>query len=79
MFSRAEKQRIAAKVEELLLSLNHPEMPNERPIFMLHVNGVEGWSWADIEPNWRYAEQESDVNPWNEIARGVLANREPRP
>jgi hypothetical protein len=52
VFSAEEKQLIAAKVEEVLLSLNHPEMPKERPVFELHVEGKSYWSWADIEPNW---------------------------
>lgn len=39
MFSRKEKELIAKKVEELLLSLNHPEMPKERPNFKLHIDG----------------------------------------
>lgn len=72
MFSVAEKQHIAAEVEKLLLSLGHPEMPSERPLFRLHVEGLETWSWADIEPNWKYDGREIPVNPWNEIARGVM-------
>ena len=72
MFSKQEKQFIAAKVEELLLSLNHPEMPKERPSFCLKVDGIETWSWAEIEPNWTYGDKEPGVNPWNEVARDVL-------
>ena len=37
MFSSAEKQRIAAAIEQVLLDLDHPEMPQERPSFSLHV------------------------------------------
>jgi hypothetical protein len=73
MFSLKEKQHIAAEVEKLLLSLNHPEMPTERPKFHLHVDGKADWSWADIEPNWTFGEaKQPGVNPWNEVARGVL-------
>ena len=74
MFSRKEKQQIAAGVEALLLSLRHPEMPTERPRFSLHVDGAESWSLADIEPNWVYAETgvQTNENPWNEVARGIL-------
>ncbi len=53
MFSVKEKQSIAEAIELLLLGLQHPEMPTEKPKFKLHVDGKEGWSWADIEPNWR--------------------------
>ena len=53
MFSTAEKKKIADALERSLLDLNHPEMPKSRPAFKLHVAGKEGWSWADIEPNWK--------------------------
>lgn len=52
MFSTEEKRKIAAALEKVLLEINHPEMPKERPYFKLHVDGKEDWSWADIEPNW---------------------------
>ena len=52
MFSAEEKQHIASEREMLLLSLNHPEMPKDKPMFSLHVDGKEVWSWADIKPNW---------------------------
>ena len=53
MFCVAEKKKIAEEIEKLLLNLNHPEMPKEKPTFRLHVDGKESWSWADIEPNWK--------------------------
>lgn len=68
MFSKAQKQRIAAAIEKVLLDIAHPEMPTERPRFHLHVDGKESWSWADIEPNWVYetGEKTPGVNPHNE-------------
>ncbi len=54
MFNEKDKQQIAAIIEILLLSYKHPEMPEEKPEFALHVNGKESWSWADIEPNWHF-------------------------
>ncbi len=71
MFSVAEKKMIAQKVEELLLSLNHPEMPKEKLVFKLHVDGEEDWSWADIEPNWVFNDKHKTVavNPFNEMSR----------
>lgn len=54
MFSTKEKQHIASVIEKTLLKLKHSEMPTERPVFKLHVEGAEDWSWADIVPNWRY-------------------------
>ena len=76
MFSLKEKQEIAAKVEEILLSYNHPEMPKEKPRFHLRVDGKEGWSWADIDPNWIYEDKKPGVNPWNGVAREVLKEKE---
>jgi len=73
MFSVAEKRKIADALEKVLLDLNHPEMPTEKPRFKLHVDGKEGWSWADIEPNWTFDDKNPfKVNPFNEIARDIL-------
>jgi len=66
MYSKAEKIKIAEAVEKVLLSFDHPEMPKERAVFKLHVEGKESWSWADIEPNWVYKHKSPSVNPWNE-------------
>lgn len=68
MFSMKQKQEISQKIEELLLSYKHPEMPTEKPRFHLRVDGKEGWSWADIEPNWTFNEHAPGVNPHNERA-----------
>jgi len=54
MFSMKEKQHIAKVIEDCLLELNHPEMPKEKPNFKIHIDGKENWSWADIEPNWKF-------------------------
>ena len=72
MFSRIEKQRIARKIEKLLLAIDHPEMPKERPHFHLHVDGKESWSWADIKPNWEYENKEPTVGGWNENAIYIM-------
>lgn len=70
MFSLKEKQMIAEKIEELLLSLDHPEMPSERPSFHLHIDGKESWSWADITPNWTFdKDNKPTVNKFNEVSR----------
>jgi len=70
MFSVAEKKKIANEIEKLLLSLDHPEMPKKEPVFKLRVEGKELWSWAEIEPNWKYdAANSPSINPWNEVAR----------
>jgi len=67
MFSMKQKQFIAAELEKIILGLNHPEMPKERPSFKLHIDGKESWSWADIEPNWKFESKAPGINPWNEL------------
>ena len=69
MFSMKEKVFIAAEVEKILLSLNHPEMPKEKPEFQLHIEGKEAWSWANVEPNHHFENKTPGINPWNENAR----------
>jgi len=67
MFSMNQKIEISKKVEELILSFNHPEMPKDKPMFKLHIDGKESWSWADIEPNHLFENKTPGVNPYNEI------------
>lgn len=71
MFSVKEKRHIADVLEKLLLTLNHPEMPNVKPYFVLKVLGKEDWSYAEIRPNWVVTDT-SNANPFNEISREVL-------
>jgi len=68
MFSVKQKQKIAEEIEKLLLSFDHPEMPTEKPVFKIHIDGKESWSWADIEPNWKYDDDNPPgVNLFNEL------------
>lgn len=68
MFSIEQKKKIAEEVEKLILSFNHPEMPKEKPKFKLHIEGKESWSWADIEPNWTFTENNKpNINMFNEL------------
>ncbi len=73
MFSLKEKQYIAQAIERILLKLNHPEMRKEIPVFKLSVKGKEGWSWAEIDPNWTFGiDNPPGANPFNEIVRDIL-------
>jgi len=68
-----EKQFVAGQIEKLLLSLKHPEMPKEKPMFTLRIEGKEDWSWAEIKPNWTFGvDNPPNVNPFNEVARDIL-------
>lgn len=64
MFSVQQKRDIADAVQRILRETNHPELPTGEIQFQLHVNGAEGWSWADIRNNG--AIPHPGVNPWNE-------------
>ena len=78
MFSRAEKNKIAQAVEDVLRDINHPEMDlaNNPVRFFLHVEGAADWSWADIEPNRPELTVGTDPNPWNEISREIMKEGE---
>jgi len=67
MFSLKQKQEISAKVEEVIMSFKHPEMPTEKPDFTLNIKGKESWSWAEIKPNWTFhKDNQPGINPHNE-------------
>jgi hypothetical protein len=64
MFSIRQKIEISEKVQQILRETNHPELPKEEIKFLLHVEGEEPWSWADIRNNGAISNPE--INPWNE-------------
>lgn len=64
MFSVRQKREIAEGVQRLLRATNYPELPEGEIQFLLHVEGAQSWSWADIRNNG--AVETPDVNPWNE-------------
>lgn len=76
MFSVKEKQWLASEIEKLLLSLNHPEMPEEKPHFEIKIQGKYTWSFAYIIPNWLLEPGHIKPNIWNEVSRDVLSNAE---
>lgn len=51
MFSTEQKREIADAVQKILRSTNHPELPAGEINFLLHVDGAEDWSWANITNN----------------------------
>ncbi|OHD13012.1 MAG: hypothetical protein A2Z96_01235 [Spirochaetes bacterium GWB1_48_6] len=67
MFSVRQKKEIADKVQKILRETAHPELPpeGEEIQFLLHVDGEESWSWADIQNNG--AVRNPDVNLYNEL------------
>ena len=77
MFSVEEKKQIAGAVEKVIMGLDHPEMPKERPWFSLHVQGKDPYSQADIKANWIWEAEGCPENPnqWNEKAREILKDK----
>ena len=74
MFSIQEKRKISEAVEKVLLELGHPEMPLDKPLFILKVQGKEEWSYATILPNWSVTGD--GANTWNEVARDILRDQD---
>jgi hypothetical protein len=64
MFSVQQKRQIADAVQRILRETGHPELPPGEINFLLHVEGAETWSWADIRNNG--AVSAPAINPWNE-------------
>ena len=64
MFSVKQKREISEAVQKILRDTNHPELPNGEINFILHVNGAELWSWADIKNNGQVTNP--GINPHNE-------------
>lgn len=64
MFSVRQKREIAEKVQAILRETQHPELPPGEIQFLLHVQGNEAWSFADIRNNG--AVIAPGVNPHNE-------------
>jgi hypothetical protein len=48
MFSPQLKREIAMKVQAILQETAHDELPSGEVSFILHVDGAEDWSWANI-------------------------------
>ena len=51
MFSIQLKRIIATKVQSVLQGIAHDELPDGEIQFILHVDGAESWSWANIRNN----------------------------
>lgn len=64
MFSVRQKREISDAVQKILRATNHPELPEGEIQFILHVEGAESCSWADIRNNG--AVLKPGVNPHNE-------------
>ena len=64
MFSVRQKREISEAVQKILRDTNHPELPEGEISFLLHIDGAQNWSWADIRNNGSVTKPE--VNEWNE-------------
>ena len=75
MFSVAQKRAISEQVQRILRATNHQELPTGEIQFLLHVDGKESWSWADIKNNGSVHNPE--VNPWNELQASRMKGTNP--
>ncbi len=48
MFSPKLKKEIADRIQQILQETRHDELPEGEVTFILHVDGAEAWSWANI-------------------------------
>jgi len=53
MFSNELKAEIAEKIQAVLQEVDHKELQSDGQEinFLLHIDGKEGWSWANIQNN----------------------------
>ena len=58
MFSSDLKRMISNKVQTILKETGHPEIPGIEIQFLLHVDGIDNDSWANITNNKPAAENE---------------------
>ncbi len=66
MFSVSQKRDISDAVQKILRATAHPELPTSGEVsFLLHVDGAETWSFADIKNNG--AVGSPGLNPHNEL------------
>lgn len=65
MFSISQKREISDAVQKILKETRHPELPKGEINFLLHVDGDETWSWADIRNNG--SALNPMLNPHNEM------------
>jgi len=64
MFSIKQKRDIASGIQKILRDTNHPELPKGEIKFIIHIEGSEDWSYAEIRNNGDV--KHPNVNPWNE-------------
>lgn len=48
MFTSQQKREISKKVQQAIRETLNDELPDGEVNFILHVDGKEGWSWANI-------------------------------
>lgn len=60
MFTSQQKHEISVKVQAILQKIANEELPSGEVKFILHVDGAEGWSWANIRNE---SDRDIDVPP----------------
>lgn len=68
MLSTKVKQYISKEVQRVLQSIHDDELPNGEIHFILHVDGSEDWSWANIRN-----ESDKDLSVPHNLIRNITA------
>ena len=58
MLSVQDKKKISEKIQEILHEIKDSELPEGEIKFLLHVDGKEAWSWANIR---NFSDRNTDV------------------
>ena len=58
MLARQIKKELSEKIQALLQEVNDSELPKGEISFILHIDGAEDWSWANIR---NYNEKDTPV------------------
>lgn len=71
MFSPDLKRKIATEIQKILRETSHGELPMGEINFILHVDGVASWSWANIRNNGNHS-----ISVFDELDRNLQFERD---
>lgn len=71
MFTVDVKHKIATEVQKILRDTDNGELPMGEISFILHIDGVASWSWANIRNNGNHS-----LSVFDELDRNMLFQRE---
>jgi hypothetical protein len=63
MFTFAEREFLARKVEEAIKELKDSGIDKEKPKFFLFIQGIDPRRYETIHPNWQEKEFRESITP----------------